>query len=115
MKLQPLQRVTNGAMTGTDVITSGVIDGRYLTNIKWQIVWTGTPTGTFSLQESLNYSPVSGGGDWLDNGAGITGPSGAANSVLVNLQDRGPCFYRLVYTNASGTGTLNVWASGASA
>lgn len=109
--LQPLQRVTNGDMSGN--ITSGIVDGRYLQQIKWQIVYTGAPVGTFSLQESLDYNPqIAGSGTWLDNGAGINAATGSGNSTLVNLLDRAPCFYRLVYTFTSGTGVLNVWASG---
>ena len=109
--LQPIQRVTSGDMSQAS-ITSGVVDGRYLEQIKWQLVWTGTPVGSFSLQESLDYNPATGTGTWLDDGSGIAGAAGSANSVMVNLSNRAPSFYRLVYTKTSGTGTLNVWASG---
>ena len=108
--LQPLQRVTNGDMSGN--ITSQVVDGRYLENLCWQLIWTGTPTGAFSLQESLDYNPVTGVGTWLDDGAGITGPTGSSGSAMITLQFRAPRFYRLVYTAGGGAGVLNVWASG---
>ncbi len=108
--LQPLQRVTNGSMSAS--ITSGVVDGRYLEQIKWQLIWTGTPVGTFSLQESLDYNPVTRIGTWLDNGSGIQAATGSGDSVIVNLCNRAPAFYRVVYTRTSGSGTLNVWASG---
>lgn len=110
--LQPIQRINGGDMSQAS-LTSQVVDGRYLEQIKWQLVWAGTPTGTFSLQESLDYNPVTQVGTWFDDGAGITGPSGSAGSAMINLMNRAPAFYRVVYTRTSGTGTLNVWASGA--
>lgn len=108
--LQPIPRVTNGDMSAN--ITSQVVDGRYLEQIKWQLIWTGAPVGTFSLEESLDYNPVTKIGTWLDNGVVITGPSGSPNSAMINLCDRAPCFYRLVYTATSGSGSLSVYASG---
>ncbi len=108
--LQPLQRVTAGDMS--DDITSGVVDGRYLTNIKWQLVWTGAPVGSFSIEESLNYNPVTQVGDWYDNGSGISDAAGVDGSAIINLSNRPPCFYRVTYAFSSGTGVLNVWASG---
>lgn len=110
--LQPLQRITNGDMSQAS-LTSGVVDGRYLTNLKFQIDWAGAPVGALKIEESLDYNPqIAGSGTWHDNGAGITGPAGADGSALVNLLNRAPCFYRVVYTKSSGTGTLQVWASG---
>ena len=109
--LQPIPRVVNGDMSAN--ITSQVVDGRYLQQIKWVLIWSGTPVGSFSLQESLDYNPVTKLGTWLDDGAGITGPTGSAGSAAINLSDRAPCFYRLVYTASSGSGLLNVLASGA--
>lgn len=114
--LQPISRVTNGDMT--QGIYSGVVDGRYLEQIKWVLVWTGAPQGAFTLQESSDYNPQisSDNGTWLDNGAGIAPPAGVSGSAQVKLSNQGPCFYRLKWaptTPGSNAGSLNVIASGA--
>lgn len=108
--LQPVKRIDAGDMSGN--LTSMVVDGRYYANVKFQLQWTGTPTGAFVLEESLDWDPVKQTGNWFDNGAGITGPSGVAGSALVNMSNRAPCFYRLRYTAGGGSGALTVWASG---
>lgn len=116
--LQPLHIVSAGTMTGTAVITSNVIDTRYLTNIYMQIAYTGTPNGTFSVQASMDYVPNPAGGagivagTWIDIGAGVPAAVGAAQQVGINIANTGYAFLRLVYTNTSSTGVLDVWAGG---
>lgn len=108
--LQPLQRITNGDMSGN--LNSDVVDGRYFDQIKWHLLWSGVPVGTFDIQESLNYSPVTKLGTWLNLGLGIADAAGSADTRSINMSDRAPAFYRLAYTFGSGSGTLNVFASG---
>lgn len=102
-------------MTGTSVITSAVLVIRTLSCAAIQAVWTGTPTGTFSIQGSLDYNPdaMSNGlplsaGTWRDIGVSLTAPSGSASDALADIALSGIPYIRVVYTNASGNGTLTV-------
>lgn len=109
----------NAVMTGTDALTSVVTGIIYRDSVSYQFVWTGTPTGTFSLQGSNDYNPgtpQSGGvqdgpansGTWTAIALSSTpAASGSAGNALVNLNQLGFAFIRAVYTNASGTGVLN--------
>lgn len=106
--------VTNN-MTGVIVVTSAVVDLRTNTCASLQAVWTGTAAGSFSIQGSLTYKPNAVGGQaiagtWDDIGASFADPAGSAGHSLVDLALTGIPFIRVVYTNASGTGTLLVMA-----
>lgn len=119
--LQPIHIITSKSasnMTGTTVVTSNVVDTRYLTNLYLQISYTGTPNGSFSIQASMDYVPNPAGGagivagTWIDIGANIANAAGGAGAVGVNIANEGYAFLRLVYTNTSSTGSLDVWAGG---
>lgn len=105
--LQPTHILTACSMTGTAVCTSSVVDARYLVQTGFQLYWTGTPSGTFSIQASKN-----GGTNWTDIGAGISNAAGAAGDRLANIQTGSYTSLRVVYTNTASTGTLDVWADG---
>lgn len=92
-------------------VLSTVLDGRYLQNIKFQMLYTGSPVGTLTIEESLDYVPTSQTGDWSPSGATIAAVS-AAGSQIINLPNQGPAFYRVRYAFTSGTGTLDVYGSG---
>lgn len=99
-----LQILTNGTMTGTAALTSSVVDLRGYSWAGIQVDYTGTPTGTVTVQGSvdnttfyaLTFDPV------------LTQPSGAAGGYLISLAPYSYPFVRVNYTNASGSGTLNV-------
>lgn len=104
-------------MTGTTALTSTVLDIRTLRACAFQATWTGTPTGTIAIQGSIDYSQgltsVISSGTWVDMGISVSNPpAGSVGSVLIDVGMTGVPFIRLVYTNASGTGTLSVKASG---
>jgi|694.fasta_scaffold08687_20 hypothetical protein len=112
-RLVSAQIITDGTMTGTTVITSSEIDVTQSEIAAIELVWSGTPTGTFQIQAAVQ---VLGGGAAGGTGAGVTWQNiispaptaaGAAGSHLINLSDFGFSKLRVTYTNASGTGTLN--------
>jgi hypothetical protein len=87
--------------------------------ISYDCSWTGTsPVGTITVQSSNTYSQNAAGvvqnaGDWntlpLSGTASVSGNTG---SGVVDVTASGLYAVRLVYTPASGTGTLNVTVSG---
>lgn len=76
--------------------------------------WTGTPTGTFSLQYSMD-----GGATWSAvpganaefTAAGNAQPAGSASSALWTWENVPGASMRVLYTRASGTGTLTIRAT----
>lgn len=111
--LTPIQFISAQSMTGT--ITSNPINVQYLDNISIQLNFTGTPTGTFELQGSLDYSPgpLANTGNWI----GMVLPevpvaSGSADTILIDMMQLSFPWIRVVYTPTSSTGTLNGYLSG---
>lgn len=103
--LAPYSVITNGSMAGN--LTSAVTDIRYLDDVCYQIVWTGTPTGTFQVQGSLDQVT------W--NTLSLTpapAATGSAGNYLVDLEGLSFPYIRTTYTFTSGTGTLNILVGG---
>lgn len=86
--------------------------------ISYDIVWTGTPTGTFQVQVSNTYAQtpqgaVTNAGNWSTLPAGsFTGtyptPSGSAGNGFLDVVGTEAAWVRLVYTASGGTGSLTV-------
>lgn len=118
-RLEPYHSIQAGNMSGT--LTSSVTTISGLDNVAIQLSWTGTPTGTFQVQGSLDYSapnlayggPVLNAGVWTPL-AFSTPPvaSGAAGSIFLDLNQLSFPYIRVVYTPTSGTGSLDMWISG---
>lgn len=93
----------------TATVTSSTTDIRFLDNIAVELVWTGTPTGTFDFQGSLdnsNFVSVS--------VSPAIAATGAADKALVNFEGLAFAYFRVVYTKTSGTGTLTAYICGKS-
>lgn len=108
---------TANNMTGTSVLTSLVADMRQRHASSFQMIWTGTPVGSFSIQGSLDYAENSAGavmtaGTWNDLGITVSAPAGSASAVVVDISLTGIPYMRLVYTNASGSGALKALVFG---
>lgn len=113
-------------MTGTTILTSAPTNISYKDNIFYELVWTGSPVGTFQVQVSADYNPGTPQSDGAyDNGTWteipVTDQSGNApaaqgqdGQVVFDLSQISAPWVRVVYTNASGTGTLNGWVAGKS-
>jgi len=67
-----------------------------------QLVWTGTPAGTFKLQASLDKT------NWADVPSMTQAAGGAAGNLLWNVVDLMSPWVRVTYTFTSSTGTLTV-------
>jgi hypothetical protein len=114
-------------MTGTNVL-SVVIDIDEIDNISFDCAFTGTPTGTFTVEVSnsflpnttnMNGTPIR-AGTWQSVTAAVDGaivnPAGAGSQCLfgfVATKIAMSCSYlRFKYTNTSGTGQLDVYVNG---
>jgi len=109
--LLKFQNIVNGDMSQSS-ITSAVSNIEFLDNIGLQLVFTGTPTGTFSVELSIDYQQdqqgnVINAGTWTPMSFSITPvASGAAGSVYIDINQISAPWMRVKYTKTSGTGTL---------
>jgi hypothetical protein len=105
---------------------------RGVNNFGFQCVWTGTLTGTFSVQVSEDGpGTVAGGGDVAGTNpptqpSGVLGattlvdtgsihgaqPAGSAGSLYFNFQNLAAPWIRVHYAHVSGAGNASVGASG---
>jgi hypothetical protein len=101
-------------MTGTSVITSPITEIRGFDNIFYDIQFSGSPVGTFSVQVSSSYDPIT-------NPNAIFIPlvlspapvaSGSSGVIGIDINQEGAQWIKLVYTNSSGSGTLDAYVSG---
>lgn len=89
-----------------------------LPGLSYDLVWTGTPTGTFTVQVSNTYAQGADGkviaiGNWKSlptSAFSGTYPvaSGSAGSGFLDLVGTSAYAVRLLYNFTSGTGTLTV-------
>lgn len=92
--------VTAGDMSAS--ITSSTTDIRYTDDVGVQLTWTGTPTGTFSVNVStdkVNWVPL----------ALPSSPvaAGAPGSIYLDLFALSAPYIQTTYTPVSGTGVLS--------
>ena len=93
--------ITAGSMAGS--LTSSTTNVAYTDNVGYHCVWTGTPTGTITVEASID------GTNWDSLTLSPTiSTGGAASSTLISLNQLPYELVRLKYTRTSGTGTLNV-------
>ena len=107
--MSPLQIIEDGYMGNS--VDSSVIDARDLQCVAVQAVYTGTPTGTFTMEGSVDYNTITGVGTWTTIDLGTLSIS-AAGDTLIDLTNTSIPFLRLHYAFGSGTGTLQAYASG---
>jgi hypothetical protein len=104
--LVPYRLIAAGNMAGD--ITSGVTDVQYLDNIGLQLIFTGTPTGDFFVDVSLD-----GGTTWtplsLSPAPQATGGPG---SLYVDINQISAPKIRVRYDFSAGTGVLNAYLCG---
>jgi hypothetical protein len=118
MKTNVITLLSASSMTGTSTVTSSPIPIDQLWGFAIQAVWTGTPTGTLKLQASCDpITPANASGstpvvtNWTDVADSSSSIAGAAGSYLWNVSSASYNFVRLVYTNASSTGSLSAKAT----
>lgn len=112
--LPTFQIFTAGVMTGTNVLTSTVTNIQNLDNVAIELIWTGTPNGTFTVDGSLDYALTNGAaGTWVSlTLSPAPAAAGSASNALINLNGLAFPWIRVTYTNASSTGTLTGYISG---
>lgn len=95
------------AVTGTSTYYSKMFGGFGASKYDLQVRWTGTPTGTFTLQVSDKANPdESTDTDWTTTTeTTVVNPAGSASSFRV-ASITSPGHKRLKYVNASGSGVL---------
>jgi len=101
-QLLPVWLIQNGNMSGN--LTSQNVELEFMDNIGIHVVWTGTPTGTLSVQISLDPTNLG----WVSIPfTSPTQPSGSGGSDYFEVNQSTAAYVRLIYTAASGSGTLN--------
>lgn len=92
------------AMTSTSQSTAA--DAGPFNNWSMSFVWTGTPTGTVTVETSPN------GTNWVTLSGSSQATGGAAGSFTVNQSGSGHRYIRGVYTFTSGTGSITTYFTG---
>lgn len=106
------------AVSSTTVYYSDPTNLRNCSQAAYQLLWTGTPTGTFVVQVSNVPKPALGTDtDWkeLVLAVAITQPAGSATGDYIDLTPLPFLWVRLKYTNGSGSGAITAYAQGKSA
>lgn len=103
--------VDGKAVSGTSTYYSKMFGGNDMAGYDLQVVWTGTPTGTLTLQVSDKANPSEADDtDWVTTTeTSMTNPAGSASKFRVYLVGSGGK-HRLKYVNASGSGSLYAYA-----
>ncbi len=96
------QLFTNTVMTST--LTSEIVDLAETLGYAIHAIWTGTPTGTLSIQGSND------GVNFVQIDSIATG--GTAGQHLLNVEKHHDRYVKIVYTFSSSTGVLNLYISG---
>jgi hypothetical protein len=101
------------AQNMTTSLVSTPVEVKNQDNVGIQLDWTGSPVGTFSVQISSNYqapTPLEPGitGNWvtLPLSPGIAAV-GTPDDAYIDLNQMSCQYVRILYTAASGTGSLN--------
>lgn len=103
-------------MAGTNTLTSNALHILNLDNLFIQAHIVSTPNGSMLIQVSSNHQEDQQGnvtvpGNWITVST-TSIVSGAPSDIGIDLNQLGATWLRVVYTNTSGSGTLNVTASG---
>jgi len=112
--LPVIQVITAGDMSAN--VTGPATNISYLDNVAMQLNFTGTPTGTFSVEGSLDHKEYNGqivnAGNFIPLSLATTPvASGAAGQILLDLNQLSFPYIRIVYTRTSGTGSLDAFIS----
>lgn len=85
------------------------LGGLGVNTISHQLVWTGTPTGTFKVQASNNYNVPNVTATWNDVPSASIAGGGAAGSQIFSNGQATETYYRIDYARTSGSGTLALY------
>lgn len=106
------------AVSMASTITSAPTNINRLPGLSYDLVWTGTPTGTFAVQVSNSYTQNPDGttnaaGSWnsLPTSAFVGTypvPAGSSGFGFLDVVGTEAAWCRLLYTPSGGSGTLTV-------
>jgi hypothetical protein len=85
---------------------------QFMDNAGIQVSWQSSDAvGTIAVEASINWDPHLGTGDWiaLTFDPVLAQPNSNDGEYLINLNQLPFMWFRVTYTRASGSGTLNVW------
>jgi hypothetical protein len=111
--------LTNQAMAGAFV--SPVVDSLQADGIAWECVYTGTPTGVFTIETSNQYDAASNPTPTFIAAPAVTPafpvPAGAGGSFMVTTPGVSEHlgfgrYQRLRWAPSAGAGVLNLWVVG---
>jgi hypothetical protein len=112
-----LAPIINAVSTAASITGAPTIIQR-LPGISYDVSWTGTTTGTFSIEVSNTYTQNPDGttanaGNWTALPAAsfvgtMPAPAGSAGTGFIDILGTEAYAIRIVYTRVSGTGTLTV-------
>lgn len=92
------------SVSGTNTYTSLPINVNNFDNVLLQLIWTGTPTGAFTVL----HSPDGNLYDSFTLTPAITQPAGSSGHWSVVLPFEAGQWAEVQYVNASGSGTVDV-------
>ena len=111
--------IINAASMATNIVGPATVIQR-LPGISYDLKWTGSPVGTFSVEVSNTYSQnadgsVANAGNWtVLPTSSFSGtypvPAGSAANGFLDVMGTEAYAVRLVYNSTSGTGSLTVVA-----
>ncbi len=98
----------NVAVSGTNTYYSKIFGGWDFVVWGLHFVWSGTPTGTFTLWKSNKTDPgLADDTDWVqDTSITLANPAGSASKAGNEVGNTAFRHYRIKYVNASGSGNL---------
>lgn len=97
--IEPSIVLKNGDMSQASLVSSPTVV-KYMDNVSYQAVYSGTATGTFDVEVShdgVSYSPL-----------GLLVSLAGGSPQFIDVNQTGAAYIRFTYTRAAGTGTLNV-------
>lgn len=115
----PYQIFTNASMSGTITVSGPITDLMYKDSAAVSLNWSGTPTGTFFVNGSVDYNPGLPQSDGtINNGtfttlalspAPVATGSGGSSQILINMSPLAFRYMQISYTNSTGSGLLTGW------
>ena len=105
--LKPFQMIVSGDMSAD--ITGTPTNIMFMDNVSIELQFTGTPTGTFYVDVSNTYDPISNPTPtWITLPLSPTPvATGVAGVVGIDYNQSGFEWVRVRYTRTSGSGTLD--------
>lgn len=104
MATRSINKVLSGGDMSQASLTSPVVSLLTTDDVGLQLIWTGTPTGTFDVQVSCDNA------NWTSvTLSPAPAAAGSASNAYVDLSLLSAPYMRVVYTKTSGTGSLTIY------